>query len=132
MPIRVTAWQPVPGQPLPEPLLEDDSNSFPVEIVTRVRDWLGSDQLRPYDREFHPTSQTIGASTFPRFKVRSTHTPNPAQGFFEFERGTAEVLLRDKQRQIIVAKFHYHEARCIGTGKSILGPRINVQQLERI
>lgn len=38
--MRVVDWNPQPGQPIPAPVIEDDSARYPAELVKDVRAWL--------------------------------------------------------------------------------------------
>lgn len=40
MALKVLAWDPRPGQPIPAPVIEDDSARYPAELVKDVRAWL--------------------------------------------------------------------------------------------
>lgn len=38
--MKVVDWTPQPGQPIPAPVIEDDSARYPAELVKDVRAWL--------------------------------------------------------------------------------------------
>ena len=135
--IRVLAWEPQPGKPLPLPRLEDDRHLFPAAVVKDVLDWLDQRyaEFRLLDK---PTPITITMSqpidghklrTPARMKVRYglPGDTGEAVGGFDFSAATIEILLRAKKGAPITAKFHYMAAR-ERDGRAIVGPYLKTIQ----
>jgi len=132
MSLRVLAWQPEPGQPLPIPLLADDSDQFPIEAVKQVRAWLA--QSAP---EFHdaPPTATVVTLSRPAPGVRKADVQySVGEGVREtllFRHSTMEILLKNSKYGTITAKFRYLVARD-ESNRVILGPMLRAIQEERV
>lgn len=138
--VRVLAWEPQPGQPLPLPRLEDDREEFPVEVVKSVLAWLGSRKAEfvrdPTPTPIHITmGQTIGreGQTPTRLRVHYGKPGDPAENmhFANFTASTIEVVLRTKKAAPITATFHYLAARD-ELGRAIVGPYLRHVQKQEI
>lgn len=136
---RPIAWDPQPGKPLPMPVLADDRESFPVEVVKQVLEWLAS--LKPqFDATPKPTDQIIkiGQTIDGRKKVTPTKIRVMYQAgqsltlqSHDFSAGTVEMLLRDRKGAPIEATYHYLAARA-ADGRCIVGPYLRHQQKQAI
>lgn len=126
MPVTVLEWKPNPPVDLPEPLLSDDSDQFPPEVVRVVRDWLLA--TKPMAEHTGPTPQTI---TPMGVIVGGKKNPVIVQGNFTFDHYTVEVNLRHKQHKLALS-YRYCSARERQSGLIILGPRLKAVQRARV
>jgi len=141
MPLKVLAWTGCHGAGIASPTLPviaDDSETFPVDVVRQAREWLRStvDSFR-YQV---PTPQLI--SLHRPVVTLPDGRPGPINGNvrfdgvnetglygFVFQHGTAQVLW--KLRGLIVAKVDYIVARHVPDGRMICGPRLRSVETPR-
>lgn len=147
MPIQVLEWRFTPGQSdlLPEPVLKDDSDRLPAEVVKSLREWLQAEAPK-FQARRTPSPQILTASQLPhQGGVRFDEKPNlppptlqlkPGMSRLTFEVGTIEILLRQKGvgrvPGMIIGKFHYLSARSGDGQYSIVGPRLWLEKLGAI
>lgn len=127
---KVLQWNPVPGKPLPEPVIKDDRDKFTEGTVRHVLQWLN--QLRPefeklgkpteiivrIDREINARTNKV---TNVRLKVEYGRGPLVPMGVASFRPCTEELLLKSRRRGLIEAKYTYLAARD-ERGRCIVGP----------
>jgi len=136
MSIRIRQWYTTPGNTIPYPDLIDDRDMFPPELVRNILQWLNR------EREVHlknrkPTDQVITAYEGTRFldpiTGKGTATDvTPGLASWEFESGTAEILLRHKATKVVTARHHYMTAKERASNLYIVGPLLWTTQDERI
>lgn len=137
MALKVKEWKPVPGRPLPDPVIEDDRAFFPETIVRNILDWLEATKLT--FRTEKPRGQTLvlanaGEEPKIRFGEGADRPPDEVirgYGSFEFDHGSIELVLREKANGLVIAKYYYVVART-PDGKMIVGPQVNIVQTERV
>jgi hypothetical protein len=123
MALRVLEWKPIPGRALPDPVVLDDAEAFPPQVVAQVRGMLRADAPRIQAQEgAHPLilNLALGRVEVPGAPIHQIHT-------FTCQPGTAEIILRDRRTQMIIARYHYLVAR-FPDGKVIVGDQLQIQQ----
>lgn len=137
---RVVGWTPPRlGQPLPDPVFEDDRDEFPDEVVKAVLQWM--DQQKP-GFDFHeptPTLVSIEAVKPIRGLAEGVHRVSIVYGRgegvkleqFNFTASTLEFTLRDKSKGPISATYRYLAVRD-QRGRAIIGPRLGAEQKQGI
>lgn len=135
--LRIRAWDPEPGKPLPMPIVEDDRATLPIGVVKHALAWL--EQRKPEflkDREPTPVLITMGQpidgrkkSTNLKLHVRYGKAGDPPEKIGEamFTAATYEMLLRSRKRGLIQAKYTYLVARD-QQGRTICGPYLHNKQ----
>lgn len=125
--VKVTRWQPVMGKPLPEPVIEDDSEHFDPQAVKNVRDWLVSTAQAFINGK--PTPMTIFLTN--ELLSPWTIVTTIGAGIKEeviFKHATIELHLVDKRTKKVVATYHYLVARTSDNKRDIVGPQLKVLQ----
>lgn len=122
MPLRVQAWlsnitSKVIAGDFPVPQIGDDRDSFPVDVVVRVTDWLQS-TINPQTAHEAPSNVVIQLFNRPEpGKVEGEiHLGGVSQTAFHelrFSRGMFEIVLRDKKLNVALGTYHYVGAQCI-------------------
>ena len=135
--VRVKQWFQTINQALPTPILEDDSELYPPELVKNIREWLKAEAPR-YKAANKPADQVIAQGSA-SFTLPGTLIPTPAEmgraganKLWEFESGTAEILCRDVKSRIILARYSYMSARERNTQNVIVGEQLWVIQEGRV
>jgi hypothetical protein len=136
MSIRLRQWIYKEDGKLPEPDLLDDREEFPAALVKNILEWLDAEKVK-HLANHAPTNQLITPYEGTRFLDPVTDKPTATEqvggfGAWEFESGTAEILLRHKSSQMILVRYNYMTAREIKTNKFIVGPPLWVKQEERL
>lgn len=133
MALRVLEWLSKPGLTLPEPRLQDDSETIPRDIVRQVKQWLTLKEPEFKSQGATPQLLELSRTTAAKMSFLDTKgnlmstEPQRASGvFMEFEAGTFQVLLRTKQRRTVLAHYDYLGARDTRTGAVVLGPLLRV------
>lgn len=126
MPVTVLEWKPNPPVEIPEPLLLDDSERFPPEVVREVRAWLRT--TLPLAENTGPTPQTISPLGL---IVGDRKNPTLVKGRYMFDHFTAEINLKHKTHKLALS-YQYCSGRERRSGLIILGPRIRTIQRARV
>lgn len=140
----VKHWQPMPGQPLPMPVLVDDRDKHEPETVKNVLAML--ERERPRFSHHEPTPITLQIERTPaekRLSKRSGRTIHPGsrvivnyspgerllikEGISNWKPVTVEMNLRNTKYGKIEASFRYLAARN-PEGDVIVGPFLGVIQ----
>ena len=139
MALKVLSWAPRPGEPLPDPVIEDDSEliakAHGSAIVVQVREWLRREAQGLCLQE--PTDTVIQLAR----AVPNDPLPTAAKIVYgpdqpttrealEWRVSTAEVILRSKDKQI-TACYRLVVARD-QTDRVIAGPMLGVIQRGRL
>ena len=144
---RVKHWRPMPGQSLPDPIIEDDSDLFPPHTVKEIRAWLES--IKDSFRNQPPTPITVTLTRKPQRKtIRSTHIYDPMGkikatveyalpvppiradeflGVAQFRPCTVEMTLKDWRFGPVIAGYSFLAARD-QNNRCIVGPQIKRDQ----
>lgn len=131
--VAVLQWQPQPGKPLPDPLLEDDREAFPAEVVKNALTWLESKRAE-FEKDFKPTPITLALSRpiesrlgpVTPVKIEAQYGVGEAEkqslgaAFTQFQTCTIEICLRNKKHGPVEASYHYLAAREQGTNRVIV------------
>lgn len=138
MAIKVLYWRPAIGKPLPDPIIQDDSDEIAhtegSSTVIRVREWLrreapGLDLHKPTDT----VVQLARVSPDDKVPTAAAVVYGPDQPTvrerLEWRLSTAEMILRSKDKQI-TAKYRYAVARD-QFGRVIVGPMLGELQEAR-
>ncbi len=131
--IYVTSWMNLPDGNI-MPVLHDDREKLPPEVVKLVLQWLDS-RLEEFQHDGKPTDQLIQATEPTRFlnhKGQLQQLEPMRVGIadrYEFEAGTAEILNRHKATKTILSKNEFLTARCIRTGYVVAGPWLRRHKL---
>lgn len=122
MPLRVTAWlsnvtSRVIAGDFPVPQIGDDRDSFPVDVVRQVTEWLQS-TINPLTSHEAPSNVVVQLYNLPEpGKVAGeVHLGGVARTAFHelrFSRGMFEITLRDKKMNVTLGTYHYVGAQCI-------------------
>lgn len=149
----VTEWQPAPGQPLPDPVIADDRDLYPVEVVKNVLSML--DRERPRFHFMEPTHQLIelyrsdaqleaierakhfyGHGFFhvpPAQLARVDHAPGEMviahEEGHDWKPCTVELNLQNRRHGLIKASYRYLAAKN-EAGDCIVGPLLGVLRRE--
>ena len=137
---RVVGWTPPrPGQPLPDPVLEDDRAEFPVEVVKAVLAWM--DQQAPAFCFEEPTPTVVSLQEVKPIRglAEGVHRVSIVYGRgegvtlerYNFTAATLEFTLRDKSKGPISATYRYLGVRD-QAGRAIIGPRLGAEQKQGI
>lgn len=137
---RVVGWTPPrPGQPLPDPVLEDDRAEFPVEVVKAVLAWM--DQQAPAFCFEEPTPTVVSLQEVKPIRglAEGVHRVSIVYGRgegvtlerYNFTAATLEFTLRDKSKGPISATYRYLAVRD-QAGRAIIGPRLGAEQKQEI
>lgn len=137
---RVVGWTaPRPGQPLPDPVLEDDRGEFPVEVVKAVLAWM--DQQAPAFCFEEPTPTLVSLQEVKPIRglAEGVHRVSIVYGRgegvkleqFNFTASTLEFTLRDQRKGPISATYRYLGVRD-QHGRAIIGPRLGAEQTQAI
>lgn len=142
-------WQPVPGQPLPEPVVVDDRDLYQPEVVKNVLEMLRRE--RPRFHHLEPTPILISMSRSPAaleaaekakqwlphgfFHVppadKATVDYAPGERIVAHEFGvdwkpcTVEMNLTNRKHGIISASYRYLAAKN-SAGHCIVGPLLGI------
>ena len=123
MPITVQGWHYVVGSDLPKPILKDDSESIPAEVVKQVREWLVSYHIQHSEMRKGPTPQVLDLQNR---SILFAGVPYTKFGTYLFQHGQTQVLLRSKTPPVMVlAEYQYLVAKS-PSGLCILGPELKV------
>jgi hypothetical protein len=145
--MRILEWKFGADGTFPKPVVEDDRKTFPDSLVKNILQWLEVEAARAranrkpdnqvimgYEGVRLPGSElgsrdwmTPEASKHFRDPITGKQTPTeivPGLGAWEFESGTAEILLRDKKTKAILVRYHFMTAREIHSNAMILGPEL--------
>ena len=143
------AWQPAPGQPLPDPVISDDRDLYPAEVVKNVLTFL--ERERPRFHHLEPTpiiinmarsTEAIEAAERSRqfFGHGFFHVPPPDRAIVDYapgekaiakERGhnwkpcTVELNLQNRKHGLIRASYRYLAAKN-EQGHCIVGPMLGI------
>ncbi len=130
--VAVLQWQPQPGMALPDPLLADDREVFPAQVVRGVLAWLES--KRPeFEKDFAPTpivltlSRPVESRLGPvtpvkidtQYGVGTPEKQSMGATFSQFQTCTVEICLKNKKHAPVEASYHYLAAREQGTNRVI-------------
>lgn len=137
---RVVGWTPPrPGQPLPDPVLEDDRAEFPVEVVKAVLAWM--DQQAPAFSFEEPTPTLVSLQEVKPIRglAEGVHRVSIVYGRgegvhleqYNFTASTLEFTLRDRTKGPISATYRYLGVRD-QAGRAIIGPRLGAEQRQGI
>lgn len=121
--IRFLAWETHPRLGL-RPVLKDDRELLPPELVRSVLAWLDREEAR-FRQLRKPTDQIIFSDAPTRYLHDGKADPLQSEAglrSWEFESGTFEILQRDRSSKLIVGSYHYLNAREIHTDLRICGP----------
>lgn len=145
---RVKSWEPQPGNPLPEPVLEDDRDQIDPVVVKNVLMWLNQMKAE-YQERFRATGGTPIRITMDRPIPSQEFVPNnrgrklpaiktPSRIRIQYNDGlnqcreggtwgcaTVEMILKDKRRAPVIASYHYLAARD-EQNRCIVGPLLSV------
>lgn len=131
--VAVLQWQPQPGMALPDPLLADDREAFPAQVVRGVLAWLES--KRPeFEKDFAPTpivltlSRPVDSRLGPvtpvkidaQYGVGAPEKQSMGATFSQFQTCTVEICLKNKKHAPVEASYHYLAAREQGTNRVIV------------
>lgn len=137
---RVLGWTPPrPGQPLPDPVLEDDRAEFPPAIVKAVLQWMDQIKDKFHYEEPTPTLVSLQAVTPIKGLAQGVHRVSIVYGNgegvklgqIEFTASTLEFFLRDQRKGPISATYRYLGVRD-GSGRCIIGPMLGAKPTGRI
>jgi hypothetical protein len=137
---RVVGWTPPrPGQPLPDPVFEDDRDEFPSEVVTAILQWMEQQKPAFNFHEPTPTLVSIEAVKPIRGLAEGVHRVSVVYGRgegvkleqYHFTAATLEFTLRDKSKGPISATYRYLAVRD-QAGRAIIGPRLGAEQKQGI
>lgn len=137
---RVVGWTPPrPGQPLPDPVLEDDRAEFPDEVVKAILGWMNQQAPAFCFHEPTPTLVSLQEVKPIRGLAEGVHRVSIVYGRgegvkleqFNFTASTLEFTLRDKSKGPISATYRYLGVRD-QHGRAIIGPRLGAEQKQGI
>lgn len=137
---RVVGWTPPrPGQPLPDPVLEDDREQFPAGVVNAILAWMEQQAPAFSFHEPTPTLVSLEAVKPIRGLAEGVHRVSIVYGRgegvkleqFNFTASTLEFTLRDKSKGPISATYRYLGVRD-QHGRAIIGPRLGAEQKQTI
>ncbi|MBK8200313.1 MAG: hypothetical protein IPK75_18355 [Acidobacteria bacterium] len=137
---RVVGWTPPrPGNPLPDPVLEDDRAEFPVEVVKAILQWMDQQAPAFCFEEPTPTLVTLQEVKPIRGLAEGVHRVSIVYGRgegvrleqFDFTAATLEFTLRAKDKGPISATYRYLGVRD-QHGRAIIGPRLGAAQTQAI
>lgn len=137
---RVVGWTPPrPGQPLPDPVLEDDRAEFPIKVVKAILAWM--DQQAPAFCYEEPTPTLVSLQEVKPIRglAEGVHRVSIVYGRgegvtlerYHFTAATLEFTLRDKSKGPISATYRYLGVRD-QHGRAIIGPRLGAEQKQGI
>lgn len=137
---RVVGWTPPrPGEPLPDPVLEDDRAEFPVEVVKAILAWM--DQQAPAFCYEEPTPTLVSLQEVKPIRglAEGVHRVSIVYGRgegvklerYEFSAATLEFTLRAQSKGPISATYRYLGVRD-QQGRAIIGPRLGAEQRQGI
>lgn len=137
---RVVGWTPPrAGQPLPDPVLEDDRAEFPDEVVKAILAWM--DQQAPAFSFHEPTPTLVSLEAVKPIRglAEGVHRVSIVYGRgegvkveqFNFTAATLEFTLRDQRKGPISATYRYLGVRD-QHGRAIIGPRLGEEQKQGI
>ena len=130
---------PRPGQPLPDPVLEDDRAEFAPGIVKAVLAWMDQIKDKFHYEEPTPTLVSLQAVTPIRGLAQGVHRCSIVYGNgdgvrlgqIDFAASTLEFFLRDQRKGPITATYRYLGARD-PQGRCIIGPMLGAKQTQRV
>lgn len=137
---RVIGWTPPrPGQPLPDPVLEDDRDQFPVDVVKAALEWMVQNQAKFHYEEPTPTLVSLQALQPIRGLAQGVHRisimygdgTGPKMRQINFQASTLEFTLRDTSKGPISATYRYIGVRD-AQGRCIIGPRLGEKPQQRV
>lgn len=130
MALKVLSWNFVAGKKLPDPVLGDDRDLFPQEIVRAVLSQLQAGAQ--VEEKKRPANIQITLGPNPSIMYKDTPTTKPVVGLgsYQFQTGQFEIWFRDKKK-VALARYVYFGA-LHPTGKVIIGPCIKEEQVARI
>jgi len=137
---RVVGWTPPrPGNPLPDPVLEDDRAEFPVGVVKAVLAWMEQQAPGFCFEEPTPTLVSLQEVKPIRGLAEGVHRVSIVYGrgegvaveHFHFTAATLEFTLRDQRKGPISATYRYLGVRD-QHGRAIIGPRLGAEQKQAI
>lgn len=142
-------WQPKPGEPLPEPVVIDDRDLYPAEVVKNVLSFL--DRERPRFHHLEPTPIVINMARSMRAMDAAERAKNFfGHGFFhvppadktivnyapgdkvsaleagvDWKACTVELNLKNTTYGLITASYRYLAAKN-SQGHCIVGPMLGI------
>ena len=143
------AWQPVPGKPLPDPVIIDDRDLYPQAVVNNVLSFL--DRERPRFHHLEPTPIMINMSrSTPALEAAERsrrffghgffHVPPADKAIVDYAPGekviaredgvdwkpcTVEMHLQNRTHGLIQASYRYLAAKN-AVGHCIVGPLLGI------
>jgi hypothetical protein len=131
MPVKVLEWNFKVGESLPEPLLSDDQDQFPVLVVKKVKEWL-AEVHQAAEIKKPPTDLIIKLTRDPRHSVvEYKDVPYTPFDEYKFQHGQIEVIFKQTTTKLPLAKYYYLCART-KEGLCIVGAQLRSNQLGRI
>lgn len=134
MPISVREWKLSTKTQEIYPVIQDDREKLPPELVKDLWVWMGS-RLPEFQAQ-GPTNQVVSMEGT-RFlvqnsvkQVQPTQKGYAAYGKVEFECGSCELFC--KAGIVILAQMEYLYAREITSRLEIIGPRLRYQRLAQL
>lgn len=126
----------MPGQPLPDPVIQDDRERLPVEVVTNVLRWLTATKPAFDNKPPTPMRIELGPGINARQKAQKPtakvvyQTGAGVREEFQFRHHTVEFLLKD-ERLGLVARYRYLAASD-EQNRTIVGPQLRILQDSRL
>lgn len=122
MPLRVKAWlsnisSKVIAGDFPVPQIGDDRESFPVDVVIQVTEWLKS-TINPQTQHTAPSNVVIQLFNRPEpgkieGEIQLAGIPQTPFHELRFSHGMFEITLRDKKLNVALGTYHYVGAQCV-------------------